>query len=489
MKNPRRTVRTARSISVSPSREPRLGAGRPRGTGCSQRGPGGQWTAIGGLSHTAAMQERAAGHLKAHEPPPHTGAILGVADGPDGTIRLTRQILTVVDHGTGLGGELIRLLTVDPDSVSDAAEFEPTDLEPLRVRLRPLATSEGTATHVVVETDPELGATGLTDRPVLAVDLPDHLLAAITRARLDADKCRPRLHGGALVDEAGRAMVILGSSGAGKSTLVAHLATAGLRLVTDEQVTCYDLAGLVAGFTRPVAIKRAGVSRIPAATPANVAADQQVILLPATDLGSLPRLTGRPAVVVLPERKDDYSALEWELVPPLRAIEAFCENSLDMVDRPAEALRCFAWLATTTTVVKVRYAEASDASPALLGLLADPPAVTDATWSISHEPAATVSAKGESRPIKAASARAEPAWVCRRPGVYTVIIDNEALIFDPKGRSIVLLNSTGTALWQSLPWREHPDEVLVHDATGGLAQFMNDLIERGIVDSATRLAP
>ena len=434
------------------------------------------------------MQDRAADR-EAHEPLTHTGSILGVADGPDGTIRLTRQILTVVDHGTGLGGELIRLLTVDPDSVSDAAEFEPTDLEPLRVRLRPLTTPEGSDTHVVVETDSELGVTGLTQRPVLAADLPDHLLAAITRARLDADKCRPRLHGGALVDEAGRSMVILGRSGAGKSTLVAHLAAAGLSLVTDEQVTCYDDAGLVAGFTRPVAIKRAGVSRIPAATPAKLAPDQQVILLPAIDLGSLPRLTGRPAVIVLPERKDDHSALEWELVPPLRAIEAFCENSLDMVDRPAEALRCFAWLATTTTVVRVRYAEASDASAALLGLLADPPAITDATWSISHEPAATVSGQGDSRPIKAASARAEPARVRRRPDVHTVIIGREALIYDPTSRGIVLLNSTGTALWQSLPWPEDLDDVLVHEEAGGCAHFMRDLIERGIVDIAARPAP
>ncbi len=53
--------------------------------------------------------------------------------------------------------------------------------------------------------------------------------SAVTHDRLAPNQPGPLLHGGAVADADGAAVLVLGASGAGKSTLIAHLASAGLR--------------------------------------------------------------------------------------------------------------------------------------------------------------------------------------------------------------------------------------------------------------------
>lgn len=344
----------------------------------------------------------------------------------------SQQVLRIVDHGSGLGVAVAGALA----SGLEASPRRSTD-QLVDVELR-IAPGGGDRVEVAINVVGEL-ALGPERWP--AVEVGDRLLGLLTRLWLDADRVHPRMHGGAVVDDGGGALVVLGASGAGKSTLIAHLAASGLGLLNDEQVAVHRDLGVVAGFARPVAIKRGGLGHLPAGVAPVLRDGQQVALVTAAQLGTRHVLTGRPSVVVLPERDDtaDATDVAWRQLSPGEAVVALCENNLDLEDRPVRALDDFAWLASVAPVVRLRYRDAADAVDTVRGLLAEPPEPSSFEWSVSVEPAA-----GE-------GPQPGPGMARRAPGSHTVVLGAEAVVLDPTLRTTVHLDAAGAERWASLP--------------------------------------
>jgi len=219
--------------------------------------------------------------------------------------------LTVVDHGTGLGSSLVEVLTLSQTEAQAVAArstgvtpgLAPNGDDPAsgglgaaEVSLRPHRHDPGLVDVAVT------GVAGFVDSAYRRTMLADSLLNRLTRARLDADTTHPRLHGGAVSDPDGRGVLVLGMSGSGKSTLVASLAASGLHLLNDEQVTVFRSAEMVAGFTRPVAVKPGGGAHLPVEVRPDVPDVDHTQLVSAATLGAVHALTAHPVLIVLPDR-------------------------------------------------------------------------------------------------------------------------------------------------------------------------------------------
>lgn len=418
----------------------------------------------------------------------HAGLILGVGDGPNGELVATRQILAIEDHDTGLGAALVHQLAITDTEAEEVfatgAPREVIDIGSARAVLR-------TATPPMVQVDltmiPITG--GTTTHLWPASDLPDRLLGLLTRARLDQDISRPRLHGGALVDADGHAVLLLGRSNAGKSTLAAHLAAAGLQVINDEQVALYADAGLTAGFTRPIALKRAGVDHLPAGVETSMAADQSAVLVPTAALGSVHRLTGRPALVVLPTRNagaDGKEGVSWEKVNPQEALEELCANNLDLVTRPAEGLKAFAWLVASAPMIRLHYRDAADVVSPLLDLLSEPPTIAAISWSVDEETKQSEGTGPGGGSVGTGQGSEPGLAIRRRAGLVTVHLGEEAVVFDPSSRHVARLNPAATTVWDSLPWPLQ-DDGFVATAPEELEAFLDELFELGFVEADDRL--
>lgn len=167
----------------------------------------------------------------------HVGCIFGVADGSGGNLVVTRQRLCVHDADTGAGSDLVRLLTVSLDVVDEPDKTVVRELADVHVELWKPPGGRRTRGQIVAEI--KVGGSGHESTqigPMPVGNLPDQVLGVLTRARLDEELVRPRLHGAALLGTGRRAVVLLGRSGSGKSTLTVHLAAAGLLILNDEQI-------------------------------------------------------------------------------------------------------------------------------------------------------------------------------------------------------------------------------------------------------------
>ena len=419
------------------------------------------------------------------DPSIHAGLILGVADGPDGELVATRQILAIEDHDTGLGAGLVHQLAItDTEAekvLAAGAPGEVIDIGSARVVLRMASPS---TVQVDLTMSPITGEATTHLWPTS--DLPDRLLGVLTRARLDQNTSRPRLHGGALVNADGHAVLLLGPSNAGKSTLAAHLAAAGLQVLNDEQVTLYAGAGLAAGFTRPIALERPGVDHLPAGVETAMAADQRAMLLPTAALGSVHRLTGRPALVALPTRNAGEDGVSWEQVNPQEALEELCANNLDLVTRPSEGLKAFAWLVTSAPMVRLRYRDAADAVSPLLHLLSEPPTIPAISWSVDQETKQSEGTGPAAGSVGAGQGSEPELGIRRREGLVTVHMGEEAVVFDPSSRHVARLNAAATMVWDSLPLPLQADG-FVATAPEELEAFLDELFELGFVEADDRL--
>lgn len=199
--------------------------------------------------------------------------------------------------------------------------------------------------------------------PELTVDL---LINELNLAAIQSVPTRLRLHAAALVDDAGRVVVLLGRSGAGKSTLcTALLRSTGLRYLSDE-VAAVDPATLdVAGYPKPITLKSGSHPVLPDLHPGT---DGPLWQLPPEDIrphavGS----GGRLALVVTPQRVASTAAstrsLSWG-----ETILAMAENSSYLVDFAAP-LQVLSAVASAVPAVELSYTESADAARVVHDLL------------------------------------------------------------------------------------------------------------------------
>lgn len=402
------------------------------------------------------------------------GVILGVAEGSGAKsprLLTSRQEVRIVDHHTGVGPALMEVV-LNPQAAT-AAHFQVMDTEaisphpivetPLIVEVWPIDNSE----LLTVTVSNKEGVQYWSRR-----DAADHLLGTITRNRLDEDVQQPRVHGGAVANERG-AVLVLGQSGAGKSTLVAHLAHSGLELLNDEQLTIYDEHGLVAGFTRPVAIKPGGAAFLPGGLHGSLLPEGDFVqLLSATQLGTRHCLTAAPALVVLPERSEKMAertdGVDHEVLAPAEAVEALIANSLDIANRPVAALEAFAWLATEVPVIRLRYASTRDCAQTVHALLSEPPPVDRLAWTVRERTGT------EDQP----PAPNTGGWLEASHAALWVEVGEEVVVYNRATRSVLVLNRAGAAVWRMLPNRI---ETLESSMPAGSATFVASLIEHGLI--------
>jgi energy-coupling factor transporter ATP-binding protein EcfA2 len=446
----------------------------------------------------------------------HRSVILGVGglsrpsspqDGPAGLV-LSRLELWVVDEGTGEGAALAPLLGLGPEAADEviATEASRGMLEPaidgatFRVRLSAgdgAATGSESRIQIDVTVEPRAaGAPASIGRLAASARrdaVADRVLSLITRLWLDGNPSWSHLHGGALCDEAGSAVLVLGRSGAGKSTLVANLAASGLSLLTDEQISAHPAQALVAGFTRPVSVKPGGGAHLPRPISDRLNGSAHTVLVTAADLGSRHLVAGRPVLIVLPERVDG-AIPSWDLVTDAHeALELLAVNNLDLARDPALALDSFAWLATSVPVVRLVYGEACDAVPVIRDLVASPPRIPGTPWLVKEcRPIRTPSECSPARHTESSDEGAtsaslgpvDPDWpatmtVAPRSGLVEVSLGDSRVLFDPSSRELVTLNPAASAIWDTFPWLDVPADDEAIDA--GL-DLVSDLVGRELVE-------
>lgn len=411
--------------------------------------------------------------------------VLDLRDAPTGVVGLVvaRQVLQCTPASTEQGCDRIGVDGADAEVLVAAVGHEPwlvgeVDDEAVTIDVR------GTEDHgrVVLDLTEAGGERSIASTPTAAAD---RALGILTRARLDREVGRLRLHGGAVADAHGRAVVVLGPSGAGKSTLIAHLAHAGLGLVNDEQVALFPEIGVVAGFTRPVAIKPGGAAHLPPAVASGIRETGATVLITARDLGTAHRLAARPVVTVLPERLHDEGEgegeLSWEVLAPGHALEALLANNLDLENRPVEGLRAAAWLVNVGPVVRLRYRNAADACIEVQRLLAAPPARPAVPTATVIDHAADASA-GDVSDLKAIGAPGgggpriggSAASFAISPEVASVDLGHEVLVYHRSTRAVALLNPAGAQRWRRLPLAEVPGDP--EDQA-----FLKQLVSHGLV--------
>lgn len=326
--------------------------------------------------------------------------------------------VVLVDHGTGLGVSVRRQLAppAPPLDVDDPVDV----VRELCLVLRP-----GRAGRTLVEFAGSAPVAFADDEVV------EQVLRWLTLERLAAGDGSATLHAGAVADESGAAVVMLGPSGTGKSTLAAHLVAAGMSLLTDEQLTVHPAGRTVSAFTRPIALRPSGREHAPAVGLRGRPNDR----IAPVDLGSEHRLLAAPALLVV-LRRDGTDPVAWRPLHTPNAIEALCANSLDLALRSGTVLPTLVSLAANTPTVELNYGASSDAAEALGALLADPPPSPKPEWRVIEPPRAP-----------GPGARDAVRW---SPDVVTVVVGDEAVVYHRTIRLFVQLNRSATRLWLSL---------------------------------------
>ena len=375
--------------------------------------------------------------------------------------------LVIVDHGTGVGATLADLLGLDELAVADVTDgWSVVAGKRLAFALHQV---ESETDHVgVAPFDSDIRT------HVARSEVADHILTLLTRSVLDTQIKLSHLHGGAVAAPDGQAVLILGSSGAGKSTLTAHLAAAdGWRLITDEQIALLSDQELVGGFTRPVAIKRAGFAYVPPPVPLTDE-PSNVRLLTANLLGCGRALAASPALIVLPERDDHVNEVTWELLEPAAAVMELCANNLDMVRRPAETLQAFGWLASTSPTVRFRYRDSAAGAQAVRGLIEDPlPAI-----SVSY----FMPQINETCPTKDGNAGADDSEAGVGPHVSALQVGTQLILFNQLTRELLRLDAEAARLWTALATRGTLGEGLDDCPGQDVVDLVENLMDRGFLD-------
>lgn len=283
-------------------------------------------------------------------------------------------------------------------------------------------------------------------------DLPERLLAWLTRYRLGQPLPVVRLHAGAAVSERGGAVLVVGASGSGKSTLVAHFRASGRPVMSDEMIAVHDGARFVSSFERPLMVRPdvAGLLGEPSGIPTG----SGNLIIPSDGDGSYCP-SANPEIIVFPERREDAGpVVDFEVLEPGEAFERLCANTFDLAISPSANIRRLADLAACVPAARIAYRDAPDAVAAILHRR---PAPLDISSYRPRQPGVVRSDPPSRRLIPA------PEIV---PGVYTVDFGRTIVLVDAEIRRTARLNEVASQQWRRLLSGARPhktDEAFVEE--------------------------
>jgi hypothetical protein len=246
------------------------------------------------------------------------------------------------------------------------------------------------------------------------------------------------LHAGGAAASDGRAVIVHGASGAGKTTLTTALVAQGLAYITDETVCLEPKTVEIEPFTKPLTVKPGSQELLAHLRPPDdeVSEHSGNWQLPPERLGGpdLPKARLLPALIVFPEVDPERDAILVSEVSPARAAFVLGEQSSAMWAIEPRTLAALARLVTSVPAYQVSYANAFDAAPVIVDLLAK---VTDDLTAQEHR----VSEDREVAPTGTRGPR-------RADGVDWVVLGGEAVLFD--GEHLHHLDGPGAAVWLAL---------------------------------------
>jgi len=316
---------------------------------------------------------------------------------------------------------------------------------------------------------------GMRTAPMLA-----SISQRVTRAAIGARRGEMwMLHAGAVADEAGRVVVVVGPSGRGKTTAMRALAR-HYAYVTDETVAI-DGAGIVHPYRKPLSI----IEEIGAAKAQRAPGE--------LGLGELPDAPLRVAALVLLDRRTNGpDAAVLEPCDLGDALVDLAEQSSHLAELP-HALQTIAEHAMAVGGVhRVTYREADTLVDALSALFRDPSAIaiTPRTVEVSlHSPDVD---------------EGEGAGWFRTPHLDALALrdpERIALLLpgDHGGALLRVLDGIGPVLWTNADGRSTDEMVRIvigahgepdaDDATAIVAASLSELVDQGLLRHREEAGP
>lgn len=167
------------------------------------------------------------------------------------------------------------------------------------------------------------------------------------------------LHAGAVADPAtGRALAYAAPGGTGKTTLTRRLGARGAGYLTDETFG-FTADGVVVSYPKPLSVR-----------PDHFTGTKHELSPDALGLGATPDEAHLTRLVVL-ERGSDHGEPRFERLDLVSAIAALAPETSALSDLPHPLRSLAALLDARPPVVRLTYAEASDALDGLWGLLGE----------------------------------------------------------------------------------------------------------------------
>ena len=171
----------------------------------------------------------------------------------------------------------------------------------------------------------------------------------------------------AVVERAGRALILPAPPGSGKSTLCAALSYSGWRLLSDEFALLDPESGLVQPVTRPISLKEASIDIIHARYPHVVfgpeGRDIEGVRFshagPPADSVARARETAVPAWIITP-RYVPGSPTILERVPKAQALVSLADQSFNYNYLGPKGYLCLADLVRRTECYRLEYSDLDD---------------------------------------------------------------------------------------------------------------------------------
>lgn len=298
-----------------------------------------------------------------------------------------------------------------------------------------------------------------SDRYAVPEDVPDVILAMVTRHFLDLGEGRTHLHGAALAGTNDRVVLILGSSGDGKSTLAAHLLHLGLTAMTDEQIGIMPDCRSITTFTRPIAIKAGGAQYLPHDVLGCLRGPvDRTRFLPTRKPHSRAKVHGTARLLIFLDRQDGIAECDIQTMTSGEACVALCMNNLDLVRDPRGSFSVLAELANCLPAFRIRYSNSSHAARTVKGLLE--------VAEVDHSE------------VPITELRASDHGVGPINDLLIASFSEGAVVLDPVSKGILLVDDVAEATLRSLPWSSI---TLDDEDTWSACTVVLELVERGML--------